>query len=110
MSTVSRPLLAHPDLALTYDYLAEGVQYDPASDVMSRPLVRQSRFVSFSFVLLSNRTWLCRAQLLVSLVERYAPLGPARILAARDHRSDFDLIAVVQHFIFGDKIVEFDDL
>jgi hypothetical protein len=37
--TVSRPLLARPDLALTYDYLAEGVQYDPVSQVMSRPLV-----------------------------------------------------------------------
>ena len=25
-----------------------------------------------------------------------------------DHRSDFNLIAVVQHFVFGDEIIAFD--
>ena len=28
--------------------------------------------------------------------------------ATRDHRSDFNLIAVVQHFVFGDEIIAFD--
>ncbi len=30
-------------------------------------------------------------------------------LAAGDHWPDFDLIAVVEHFVFGDEIVAFDD-
>jgi hypothetical protein len=29
--------------------------------------------------------------------------------ATRDNGSDFDLIAVVEHFVFGDEIVAFDD-
>ena len=32
----------------------------------------------------------------------------SQILAAGDHRSDFNLIAVVQHFVFGDEIIAFD--
>jgi len=27
---------------------------------------------------------------------------------ARDHRSDFNVIALIQHLVFGDKIVAFD--
>ena len=28
--------------------------------------------------------------------------------ASRDHRSDFNLIAVVEHLVFGDEVVAFD--
>ena len=29
--------------------------------------------------------------------------------APGDHRSDFNLIDVVQHFVFGDEVIAFDD-
>ena len=35
-------------------------------------------------------------------------IGASQILSAGNHRSDFDLIAVVQHLVFGHEIVAFD--
>ena len=39
---------------------------------------------------------------------REKPDQPSQTLATGDDRSDFNLIAVVQHFVFGDEIIAFD--
>jgi hypothetical protein len=36
------------------------------------------------------------------------PIGVSRILSTGNHRSDFNLIGVVEHLVLGDEIVAFD--